>query len=306
MAIPDSQLETWVHQGAVATSRDTYAIVKRALESSSANYSKRNYQVFLQGSYGNDTNTFAESDVDIVICCSDVFYKDLDNLDTLQKNAFNAHFSDGSYPYDTFKTEVQTALVAAFGSAVQPPNRAFKIAPAGTRRSADVVAAFQHRRYLKFNGPSDELHLEGITFFNAANTRINNFPKQHSQNLTAKHQATGNRFKPAIRIFKNVRSRLVDDGHIEKGEGPSYFIEGLLYNVPNEKFTGSLSETVLGILTWLSKTTDRSQFTCANGMYYLLRDNDPVCWPPSNGAKFIAAAINLWNNWRAKPRARLI
>ena len=29
-----------------------------------------------------------------------------------------------------------------------------------------------------------------------------------------------------------MRSKLVDDGIIEKGTGPSYYIEGLLYNVP--------------------------------------------------------------------------
>jgi hypothetical protein len=31
---------------------------------------------------------------------------------------------------------------------------------------------------------------------------------------------------------------LIDDGLIEKGSVPSYFIEGLLYNVPDEQFEG--------------------------------------------------------------------
>ena len=33
MAIPETQLDTWSHQGAMTQSKDTYATVKRALES---------------------------------------------------------------------------------------------------------------------------------------------------------------------------------------------------------------------------------------------------------------------------------
>ncbi len=80
MAIPETQLETWSHQGAMATSRDTYATIKRALEDSKARYANRSFEVFLQGSYGNDTNIYAESDVDIVISCSDTFYRDVSAL----------------------------------------------------------------------------------------------------------------------------------------------------------------------------------------------------------------------------------
>jgi hypothetical protein len=68
MPIPEAQLETWSHQGAAIGSKTTYASVKSALEYESANYTDRNFSVFLQGSYGNDSNIFAESDVDVVIC----------------------------------------------------------------------------------------------------------------------------------------------------------------------------------------------------------------------------------------------
>jgi len=67
MPIPESQLETWSKPGSVAQSRDTYATIKRALENTNATYASRNFEVFLQGSYGNDTNIFAESDVDVVM-----------------------------------------------------------------------------------------------------------------------------------------------------------------------------------------------------------------------------------------------
>ena len=46
MAIPETQLKTWAHQGAIAQSRDTYATVKRALESPAANYAGKDFGIF--------------------------------------------------------------------------------------------------------------------------------------------------------------------------------------------------------------------------------------------------------------------
>ena len=171
------------------------------------------------------------------------------------------------------------------------------IAASGPRRSSDVVCAFRHRRYTDFNGGRDGAYYEGITFETSDGTRIHNSPEYHSQNLTTKHQATGSRFKPAICVFKNMRSKLIERGALVKGDAPSYFIEGLLYNAPDELFAGSLSNTMFNILAWLYQTPDRTKFLCANKCYYLLRDASSVCWPTANGSQFINAAIALWNGW---------
>jgi hypothetical protein len=165
------------------------------------------------------------------------------------------------------------------------------------RRNADVIVAFEYRRYYKFKASYDESHATGMCFFASDGTRIANYPKQHSENLTAKHHATGNKFKPLVRIFKNMRSKLIDDGLIAEGSAPSYYIEGLLYNVPNDKFVGDYQDIFLNILKWLYETKDRTEFVCANEQYYLLRDNSHTCWACADGEKFINGAIKLWNEW---------
>jgi hypothetical protein len=296
MAIPFSQLETWSHQGAVTSSTDTYATVRRALENQNASYANRRFEIFLQGSYGNHTNIYAESDVDIVICYTDAFYSDLDLLPGEQKSTYQTAFRDADYNCETFRRDVQSALVSAFGQSVQLRTKAIKIAASGARRNADVIVAFRHRRYWEFT-QSNQRFGEGICFLTNDGTRIYNFPRQHSANLTAKHQETGNRYKPAIRVFKNMRSNLVERGYIQEGDAPSYFIEGLLYNVPNNVFSGAIDETVLAVLTWLSQNQNREQFVCANGFYFLLRDNSSVCWAKDRGAQFVNAAVKLWNDW---------
>ena len=298
MAVPEKQLDTWSHQGSVTQSKNTYATIKRALEDTSANYASRNFEVFLQGSYGNDTNVFAESDVDVVIRYDGAFFSDVRDLPADQQSAFSVCRQDGTYPYYTFKSHVEAALVKAFGSSVKPGQKAFKIQADGSRRAADVVAAFEYRRFYQFNSWADQRSEIGMAFYTSSNTLIANYPKQHSNNCTTKHQSTGGNFKPLVRIFKNMRSKLVSDGSIGEGVAPSYFIEGLLYNVPDTQFSGTnFGQKVLSILTWLYQTTDRANFVCANEQYHLLRDNDPVCWPIANAAQFIDAVIQLWNKW---------
>ena len=297
MAIPTKRLETWSGQGSVQQSAQTYGTVKNALEAQNAPYKNRNFKIFLQGSYGNDTNIRAESDVDVVIRYDGAFYSDISDLTQEQKTAYNRAYSDGTYAYDDFKGHVRTALTNAFGTDVAPGTKAIKISAKNSRRSADVVVAFEFRRYFKFNSTFDESHETGMCFFDTVGNRISNYPDQHCRNLTIKHQATNSRFKPTVRIFKNMRTRLVDDGTIADGVAPSYYIEGLLYNAPNDKFVLDESERVYNILKWLDDTKDRSNFVCANEQYYLLLDNSSVCWPTANGAAFINAATSLWNNW---------
>ena len=120
-------------------SASTYASVRRALDAASAPYLNRNFEVFLQGSYGNDTNIYAESDVDVVIRYDGAFYHNSKELPLDQQNAFEAHFSNGTHPYDTFRDHANSALERAFGQSVKPGTKAIKIDADGTRRSADVA-----------------------------------------------------------------------------------------------------------------------------------------------------------------------
>ena len=289
----------WSHLGADATSSETFASVRRALNRNEAKYKDRNFEVFLQGSYGNHTNIFSESDVDVVIRYDGAFFNNKVDLPPEQRAAFDGHFSNGSYPYNDFKSHVFETLEEAFGSAVTQSTRAIKIPAKDARRSADAIVAFQYRNYSQFTGPEDaDKYNEGILFFTSDGARIINYPKDHSKNLTKKHQATNEKFKPTIRIFKNLRSKLVTDGLIEKDTAPSYFIEGLLYNIPDEKFSGNVGTVTFNVLQCLHATTEMSKFVCANERYYLLRNDSLVCWPTANAKMFVSAAIQCWNDWK--------
>jgi hypothetical protein len=297
MPIPESQLETWSHQGSIIQSSNTYNTIKSVLEDSAAPYAGKNFKVFLQGSYGNDTNIYAESDVDIVIRLDDCFHSDLESLSEDEKSAHKEAFSDATYTHADFKRDVLSVLEGQYGSAVTAGDKAIAIDAAGARRKSDVIVATQFRRYFKFRSAGDSEYVEGICFFNAAGERIANYPKQHSANLTTKHQGSSKWLKPMVRVLKNVRSRMVDDGLIKVGVAPSYYIEGLLYNVPNEKFNSSFEDCMVNILNWYRQDASKTDLVCANEQYYLLRDGFHTCWPQTDCDAFVDAAVDLWNDW---------
>lgn len=298
MAIAEAQLATWSKQGAVATSSDTYQSIKKVIESVDAPYGTKRIKSFLQGSYGNDTNVYGvESDVDIVLRCDASFYYDLDLLPEQQKQAFHlAHPNNATYRYENFREDVTRWLLTNFGSQVDPGEKAIRISGSNNRREADVLPCVPYRRYLKFNDLTDQQYVEGVCFFTRGGTQIINYPQLHSANMTTRHQATGDWLKPIVRISKNLRNAMVRDGYIEKGFAPSYYLEGLFYNVPNSCFGVDYASSFTQSINWLLQA-ERSQFLCANEQYYLLNESSPVTWRAQKCSVFLSALVAYWKAW---------
>jgi hypothetical protein len=284
MPISEKQLEVWSHIGSINQSSLTYNNVKDYLIAALPSFVIQNYTIFLQGSYANDTNIYAESDVDVVVQRNDHFYH--------ERNAYVARYAPIPSSID-HKNEILNILTKKFGGFVSVGDKAISISPYSGYRKVDVIPAYQYRNYYRFNNFS-EGYDEGISFFKNDGSQIVNYPRQHSQNLTRKHQATNGWFKPIIRIFKNLNAKLVDNRMLAQGTAPSYFIEGLLYNVANEHFKYSYQDCFCNIINWI-QTAERDKFICANEQYYLLQDGFSITWQKENCKKFITSVIEFWN-----------
>ena len=66
-------------------------------------------------------------------------------------------------------------------------------------------------------------------------------------------------------MFKAARNQLVGKRALTKDDAPSYFIECLLYNIPDDLFAPKLAPAYTGILAWL-KTAKLKDFQCQNGL----------------------------------------
>lgn len=296
MAISENQLETWSHVGSQQQSAATYQTIRSVLDHPDAPYSGRGINVFLQGSYGNDTNVRgSESDVDVVICLTDVFNSDISGLDPAEKEAYEANRMHAEYGLKEFKSEVVAWLKANFGSGVTPGRKAIAVPGEGNRRTADVLACIEHHRYTSYRSSSDNRHHVGISFRTADGDLIVNFPTQHKQNCTTKHQATSNRFKANVRVLKNMRNAMVDEGFLKKGVAPSYFLEGMLWSVPNQNFVAGYQQSFDNYLYWLERC-NANELSCANDLYWLIRENSNVCWNITNYQTFLAAVRRYWSS----------
>jgi hypothetical protein len=184
----------------------------------------------------------------------------------------------------------------AYGSDATVGSKATTIAANNGRRRADVIAAVEFRRYHKFNGILDQTYDLGICFFDSSGQRIANYPKQHCENLTTKHQSSSQWLKPNIRILKNLRNKLIERDMIAGGLAPSYYLEGLLYNVPDKHFCTSYGDCFVQAINWL-RAADKDELVCANYQYYLLRGDPLVTWRREHCDAFLGAAVKLWNEW---------
>jgi hypothetical protein len=298
VAIREDQLEIWTSLGSVQQSSATYQPIKNVLEHANAPYASKKIDSFLQGSYRNDTNIRGDSDVDIVLRTRSLFYYNIDALPEPQQAEFKRiHPNAAVYDLAALKNDVVNWLFENYGGDLDSSgNKALRIKERGNRRSADILLVAPRRRYTRYISEQDRDFVEGVLLITSGGTRIINYPKQHSDNMTAKHQATNNQLKPTVRIFKNIRNKMVEEGIIRPETAPSYFIEGMLYNVPPQHFSSNRQQTVEACWGWINEC-DHGSLKCASGIHPLSRDNVSTSWPIQGYIDFLSGVRTLWRQY---------
>lgn len=283
----ESTLRSW-GQAPSQTERErcenTERAVRRAIAASAA-LRIRSITVFAQGSYANRTNVRQDSDVDICVLCRDVFYYDL----PVGVSRETYGITPASYDYAQFKNELGAALISYFGhSSVNRGNKAFDVHANSYRVDADVVPAFEYRRYTS----ASACH-EGTKFLPDSGGEVINWPTQNYDNGVGKNQRTAERFKAIVRIMKRLRNEM---NEVTVGAGkpiPSFLNECLVWNVPDGGFGhASYVDDVRYVVAHLWNET-RTADTCGewgeiNELKYLFRTGQP--WTREETNTFLQAA----------------
>lgn len=250
MAIPVQQLKTWSSLGAQARSKRTNDSIRDALADHPWPEAMGSPDVHLQGSYWNHTNIAGDSDVDVLVESKGVFYADLSEVELRMRGYPPAEFS-----WRDFRNEVFRALAARYDPGrVRQADKCIHVGGAGDRLNADVVPCCEYRTYR--NG-----YAEGIAFLTLSGIQVVNYPELHYDNGTDKSGRRNGNYKRMIRVFKNARNAAGSDF-------PSYFLECLLHNVSDHRYSGGYSAMFAGILTDLfyAKTTgSMASWRCQNG-----------------------------------------
>jgi len=301
MAIPEKQLETWANVGAEVSAQATYASLNTALRSPKSQILNRSFDVYLQGSYKNATNIYGDSDVDVVVESNESFSYDIGNLTDSQQSTFHKTFKAVSYTFEQFRNDVQATLVAYYGSdQVKPRDKCIQVLKQAGRLDGDVIACQGYRRYVADPSVAVPGYHEGISFRTRKENRlVVNYPRLHHTAGTKKNQGVQQRYKPAVRIFKNLRNYLSAESLIEDDTAPSYFVECLIFNAPAECFKATHFHTVLAVLVWLHKLLTEGgldKLVCGNEVLWLFGESREQ-WKIDKAKRFINAAIDTWNKW---------
>jgi hypothetical protein len=304
MAIPESQLSTWSNYQQTQSAVNTHESIRLALTNSKSLLSQRglilgtDYEIYLQGSYRNSTNIRADSDVDVVVQLIRSFCTNKLELPREELELFNLFHSPGTFTYQQFRSDILKSLESYYGkNVVDPSNKCIKLAKGSNRLCADIIPCIQYRHYERFRMYSDmDKYVEGMTLWTQNDNRqIINYPKLHYQGSVNKHQATGQKYKPIVRMFKNARNKAIERNLSSGKVAPSYFLECLLYNVPDRLFTSNLQISYTSIVSHILQNINQS-YVCQNERVYLF-GNTPEQWSMIDAIVLVSEFSKLWGNW---------
>jgi len=239
-----------------------------------AGFANCSLKVYAKGSYANNTNVRSDSDVDIAVQCTDAFYWDEVTLGA--KPAGTSY--NGPWMPSKLRSELKAALETKFpGQVDSSSSTAFTIKSSSARVDADVIPCFNYRHY--FNSGS---YREGAKVFKTNGESLLNYPAQQKANGNSKNQRTNLRYKKAVRIMKRLENAMVTAG--VHREVPSFFVECLVYNIPDTVLTQmNWTDVVRGIIVRLYSQLEGPEPTAADER-----------WLEANECKYLFDAAQKW------------
>lgn len=225
LAIPERQLESWSKFVPSQISKETADLIRTTLESMESVVRGKNFTVYLQGSYKNDTNLRGDSDVDIVVELKSTFTSNAADLPSDQTRLYHQSYPNATYHLSDFRRDVIQALQQRYTSQKVDTsgNKAILVrGNPGTRLDADVIVCIEYRKYGHFFNSASPF-VPGIKFWTQRESRqVINFPKVHYQRGCDKHDSTRMWFKRSVRTFKHARNKIVGNGWMEAESAPSF------------------------------------------------------------------------------------
>ena len=242
-------------------------------------------EVFVQGSFANNTNVRSDSDVDVCVMLKDTFHTEYPDGKKREDYGFTA--SDLSF--QRYREMVKKALEAKFKTeSVIDGNKSLKINENTYHVQADVVPAFQLRNYYYHKSTDPNKYVEGTWFVSKKGEEVSNYPKVHIRNGIDKNNRTNCQYKQLVRIMKRIKNNMVDDKVTDGDKITSFLVECLVYIIPDRIITGysTWTETVKQAIIYLYNEINEGRhqkWTEVSGMLYLFRgrkwtDDDAKQW----------------------------
>jgi hypothetical protein len=264
----------------------TERMIRQAIDSHEP-FNNCSLKVYAKGSYANNTNVRSDSDVDIAVECTDVQYWE----ESEKGNHPPSEPYEGIWTPAKLRAELLSAMNAKFpGQVDSSGSTAIQINSNSARVDADVVPCFSYRYYMKYGSR------DGTKIFKTDGGSIVNYPVQQLENGIAKNKRTGYAYKKGARLLKRIENAMAEDGTFR--ELPSFFMECLAYNCPDDAFAHpTWTECLRAMLFYIWDNLQGDEPTSGRWMevnecFFLFHSNQK--WTRSDGREFAKAAWNYF------------
>lgn len=265
MAIPEDILEKWSLPGSNGKANHTYKMIKTLITENVSDTAP-----LLQGSYANGTNVREGNAIDVLVMFKDWKYNTKRNDDVKFARDFLYNAINGK---DGLEFLRHNKSVRFMGNEEYLP---VHIVPCA--------------RYMADGEP-------GIVMFDIkAGKYTIGYPMQHKKFGEIKDEDTDGNYKNAVRMFKSARDYAVRKGLLERGVFPSQGLESLLYNVPDEEYSGGLHEIFFNVFMWLYNNPSISDMVRQNNIQPLFGDSISA-WNIKDARTSIDRMSYLWGTW---------
>lgn len=254
MKYSEQTLKNWtalLSQTEEQRAENTIRMVKDAITSCDE-LNSMDIDIFLQGSYANNTNVRSDSDIDICVMLRDTFH----SVYPEGKGREDYGFIESTFTFHEYRNLVKQALQNKFKiGRIDEGNKSLKINENTYHVNADVVPSFQLRNYYYENSNDPDNYIEGVWLISKTGEEVLNYPKRHKENGISKNINTNSRYKKLVRIMKHIKNEMVEDYKADGDKITSFLIECLIYNVPNNVITkyNTWTETVKQTIVFLCK-----------------------------------------------------
>lgn len=228
----EEQLQGWttpLSKTEELRAQNTIKMIRSAIDANEK-FNSMDIEVFIQGSYANNTNVRTESDVDVCVMLKNTFHAEYPEGKTRE----DYDFVKSNITFSFYRELVKKAIQDKFGSEnVKDGNKSLKINENTYHVKADVVPAFLLRNYRYYGSLEKCNYIEGVWFVSKDNNEVVNYPKRHIVNGKNKNNRTNYRYKKLARIMKCIKNNMVDDDRTNGNIITSFLVECLVYQVPD-------------------------------------------------------------------------
>ena len=295
MPIPEAQLKEWSQRGPTDAAEGALAQVTRAMGGVDVKRYGRP-DVSLTGPYASEVNIDGD-EPDVLVLFRDVFYPDVSGLNAHDRAIYDSERSTGRFSIADARAHVQSLLLRHFGDEnVRLGATAIRLdLPDGP--GVNVYAACGHKYFYTFPSRPASRFVEGIVYTDYQGREVVDYPAQHAANGAAKAQQCSG-FRPAVRVMRRLASHLADAGKLHPGTWSPYFVECMVYNVPNSSFYTTLESTVLSVLMhWSSGKARWDEWLQQNQVVKLFGPKERQ-WDKAQAEAFVDACRSAFDSWQ--------